>query len=727
MKIIDNIIYNQYCQYTGELITYKKVTAWGDGAAMDDTKADGVVYVKPLDQVNFPGYYRRYFKGNPNGTFWGILPDYVPGTGAGTDMSARLAKALAYASSNTFEQTIDINSGNYKISADFAPTANNVLLRGVGKNRVRLYLSTGVTNGYHPVGVQVWGLEKIYFRIGTGNSTTAHAVYPSAAPNGTMRDVQIEGFYTGAAIRHGVDSWSCTYDNVQVNNITAGDSWWIREGNTNALILNNCTATNNTAGSAMSISQGSHITMNNFRLEGNTVRNFEFYANTGNNAGIRGLFINDLYYEEAALTSIPLFTIRHLGGVMSLRDVVISGGHARCGGTYFADLRGLINGSGSAVFQFKDITLTDVGTNGAFTWDAQIRGKIDTERPYDRATLTEQILTDPAMSNLGRVVVIERSSTGLEQQRQQVNLGIKNATNLQAGALFWTAPNMQFYDGTSDRSVQIKGGSYVIAADTTYTSTQISGGALIAVNAGAAAVNVVLPAFGTVETNTQVTVSKTDASVNPVNITVTAGGTIGGLATTILYQRFDSITAFYDGVAIRLVASNKVFDGTYGGIKTGSYTTVGKDEFIEVNAAAGAVAITLQKASTVAQGTIKYIRKQDSTNNAVSFVLDAADTTNATSLTNPLDFVILYRGGTTQWRVLASGNGTNTPKLSTINTAVLSTDIQTNAYMNTNYGASAIGDIITFTNMTDASANVAKVEKLTSTTWYSKIDYAKNS
>jgi hypothetical protein len=41
-----NVIYNRVDDYTGETVTYKKVTSYYDGTAMDDTKADPVLYRK---------------------------------------------------------------------------------------------------------------------------------------------------------------------------------------------------------------------------------------------------------------------------------------------------------------------------------------------------------------------------------------------------------------------------------------------------------------------------------------------------------------------------------------------------------------------------------------------------------------------------------------------------------------------------------------------------------
>lgn len=649
----NNVLYDLLNSYTNEWQTYTKVTTWLDGTAMSNSKCDGVIYRKKGLE-----YFKLNFTDGINVSWWGAVGDYNTTTGIGTDSTNAFTKAIAFACSNTTQQYIDVPPGNYLIKQDQVITSNNVIIRGTVKNRCRIYLDNGVSTGFKMSNTQVAGLDKLQIYTTVGNTTTVHGIWNDSSPVSSYRDLVVTGYYTNCAIRHGVDSWSCTYDNVQVNQISNGDGWWFREGNVNAVIIRNSTATNIATGVGVSFSQCSGTTFDNFRIEGNPMGNFEIYANTGNNAGIRGLFINNLYYEQAAGSiGQPLFTIKHLGGVMNIRDFIMIGGHARCGNKYFADLRGIIPGNGSGVFKFQDVTINDVSP-AAFIWDSQIRGKIDNERPYNRSTLVEQTLIDTSMSNLGRVVVVERSSTGLEFQKQQLNLGPLNSTAPQLGSIWWDTADIKFYDGISNRSVRVKGKSYIAAADTTYTADQIMGDSLIAVNAGAIPITISVPAFATVPTNTTITIKKTDASTNPVNILISGGGAIEGVTTNILYQRYDSITLFYDTAAIRVIGTNKILGTFYGGIKSSAYTTINKDEFIECSATSGSFAITLQKASTVPQGTIKYIRKTDSTTNAITFVVDAADTTNAVSLTRQYDYVILMRGGTTQWRVVASSNET---------------------------------------------------------------------
>jgi hypothetical protein len=89
--------------------------------------------------------------------------------------------------------------------------------------------------------------------------------------------------------------------------------------------------------------------------------------------------------------------------------------------------------------------------------------------------------------------------------------------------------------------------------------------------------------------------------------------------------------------------------------------------------------------------------------------------------------------GTSWYLKVTNASNTNWQPITTsgsgviVATAVLSSNIQTNSYMNTNYATAGIGDRYIFTNMTDATGNVAEVVKITSTTWYNSIGYVKNT
>ncbi len=76
--------------------------------------------------------------------------------------------------------------------------------------------------------------------------------------------------------------------------------------------------------------------------------------------------------------------------------------------------------------------------------------------------------------------------------------------------------------------------------------------------------------------------------------------------------------------------------------------------------------------------------------------------------------------GTVAWGTVPGGN-------SVINTAVTTNNIQSNSFMNTNYGTYSIGDQLVFTNLSDAPSNTAVVIKISSTTWSNRIDYVKNT
>lgn len=46
MNRVENTLYDILDQYTGEEITYSKVSTFADGSAMTDAKCDGVIYRK---------------------------------------------------------------------------------------------------------------------------------------------------------------------------------------------------------------------------------------------------------------------------------------------------------------------------------------------------------------------------------------------------------------------------------------------------------------------------------------------------------------------------------------------------------------------------------------------------------------------------------------------------------------------------------------------------------
>lgn len=67
-KRIKDTLYNVIDSNTGEVFNYDKVTLWYDGSAMDDTKADGVIYRKLGSE-----YFKRAFGGAVSVRWFGLF------------------------------------------------------------------------------------------------------------------------------------------------------------------------------------------------------------------------------------------------------------------------------------------------------------------------------------------------------------------------------------------------------------------------------------------------------------------------------------------------------------------------------------------------------------------------------------------------------------------------------------------------------------------------------
>jgi hypothetical protein len=83
---IYDIIDSTDSKNTGKYVTYNEVTEYFDGTAMDDTKCDGVIYRKRLDDGV---YFRLNFDGMPSASWFGI-------TGGGVDRTALINTAVSF-------------------------------------------------------------------------------------------------------------------------------------------------------------------------------------------------------------------------------------------------------------------------------------------------------------------------------------------------------------------------------------------------------------------------------------------------------------------------------------------------------------------------------------------------------------------------------------------------------------------------------------------------------
>lgn len=72
MKRLSNVLYNLIDNYTGETVSFSKVTTFADGTPMTDAKCDGVIYRKLGNE-----YFRRNFTGPVNVKWFGAKGDGV--------------------------------------------------------------------------------------------------------------------------------------------------------------------------------------------------------------------------------------------------------------------------------------------------------------------------------------------------------------------------------------------------------------------------------------------------------------------------------------------------------------------------------------------------------------------------------------------------------------------------------------------------------------------------
>ena len=94
---INDTLYNVLDQYTGEEVTYNKVTTYSDGTAMNDGKCDGVIYRKFGTE-----YFKRSFTGAISVKWFGAKGDGI------TNDTVAIQKAI-----NTGQKELYFEEGNY--------------------------------------------------------------------------------------------------------------------------------------------------------------------------------------------------------------------------------------------------------------------------------------------------------------------------------------------------------------------------------------------------------------------------------------------------------------------------------------------------------------------------------------------------------------------------------------------------------------------------------------
>jgi|ERR1051325_7022768 hypothetical protein len=108
MRRKGNTLYEVLDQYTGENVTYKKVTTFMDGSSMNDSKCDGIIYKKLVTNGTVE-YFKRVYKGYASILWFG-----AKGDGVTDDTTAFYNAANAIRGG-----AINIPNGSYVISQPF--------------------------------------------------------------------------------------------------------------------------------------------------------------------------------------------------------------------------------------------------------------------------------------------------------------------------------------------------------------------------------------------------------------------------------------------------------------------------------------------------------------------------------------------------------------------------------------------------------------------------------
>lgn len=122
---------------TGENVNYRETTTWHDGRAMDDTKVDGVIYVKKVNK-----YYKRQYESSINIRWFGAKGD-------GVDDTESIITAFSYLFKLKEEgiksQSIYFPKGVYvSITSLFFPTGVDLI--GESQSSTEIFFKN-ITNG----------------------------------------------------------------------------------------------------------------------------------------------------------------------------------------------------------------------------------------------------------------------------------------------------------------------------------------------------------------------------------------------------------------------------------------------------------------------------------------------------------------------------------------------------------------------------------------------------
>lgn len=123
---------------TGENVNYRETTTWHDGSAMDDSKVDGVIFIK-VDSK----YYKRQYEDFINVKWFGVKGDGI------TDDTSAIQRAFdfIFEARNYGIKVIFFPEGIYKITADLISPSQCEIV-GAFKNSTVIFQTSRLNNAF---------------------------------------------------------------------------------------------------------------------------------------------------------------------------------------------------------------------------------------------------------------------------------------------------------------------------------------------------------------------------------------------------------------------------------------------------------------------------------------------------------------------------------------------------------------------------------------------------
>jgi len=490
------------------------------------------------------------------GRFKAILRDVINvkcfgAKGNNTDDTVAIARAMA-ASIAMSAPVVYLPEGEYVTTQDIILTVNHQTIRGEDRHLSGIMLKNGARVIIS--GTQYAQLTRVSIR--TADKLSVNGLLLVQAPLTLVEDVYVTGSYLECGIRVGIACDGTRFVRCMTDRLSAGDGWWFRDGNTNNVQLLSCCALHTQAGCGISVSQANNLVLEAPQFEANKQGHIQFYAGATVPGLVRSMIVNDLYAEQSDDPAQPTFTIKQVGGEMTIRGLQINGGHVNgCSQPYFADFSGVISGRGSVEISCNNVNIYNVQTAG-YNFDRSVSGYISGPAPIDAVTMNDSVpLAVTLPGNEGQVLVVRKKSVGVADTMQPMLLGPFNATMTRAGGVWYdsTQDNLCFYDAKSDCPPQARGLYMLPVTANDPDLSRMKQDYFIPVNATAATVRITLPVASAVPVRLEITIKKIDSSANTV--TIAAASPMDGLSSWTLDAQHEALTVISDGSSLYRIVS----------------------------------------------------------------------------------------------------------------------------------------------------------------------------